>query len=200
MTKILLTLPEKYKHFSVAWDSTPSSERTIDNLRARLLKEQEKSKANGKDTKIAFNALRNQHKKTTTSCFTCGQQGHLKKDCNKNKQSKTSSGSNYKKCEKCHKGGHTIDECWSGQTFPNCKFCKATNHPEDKCYFKDQHEKQNNNSNSKKKNVNNKAQFLAEALFSNRILEKDTDFVCDSGATNHLAHGKEIMSDLQETE
>ncbi|KAJ1524577.1 hypothetical protein ONE63_011063 [Megalurothrips usitatus] len=56
MTKILVILPEQYKHFGVAWDSTPKEERTIDNLRSRLLKEEEKMKGNNNEAKVAFKA------------------------------------------------------------------------------------------------------------------------------------------------
>lgn len=34
------TLPENYKHFASAWDSTPAAEKTLSNLTARLLGEE----------------------------------------------------------------------------------------------------------------------------------------------------------------
>lgn len=32
MSKVLTVLPEKYKHFSTAWDSTPKTDKTIEKL------------------------------------------------------------------------------------------------------------------------------------------------------------------------
>ncbi|KAG8236804.1 hypothetical protein J437_LFUL014070 [Ladona fulva] len=44
MTKILMILPDQFKHFGSAWDSTAEDKKTQENLRARLLKEEEKLK------------------------------------------------------------------------------------------------------------------------------------------------------------
>lgn len=40
ISKILVTLPEKYKHFATAWESTPLEDKKIENLTARLLAEE----------------------------------------------------------------------------------------------------------------------------------------------------------------
>ncbi|KAK9739251.1 hypothetical protein QE152_g9167 [Popillia japonica] len=42
--RVLSTLPEKYKHFTTAWDSTPTNEKTLTKLAARLMPEEEKYK------------------------------------------------------------------------------------------------------------------------------------------------------------
>lgn len=44
ITKILMTLPPSYRGLVSAWDSTPVDERTLANLTARLLKEEEMDK------------------------------------------------------------------------------------------------------------------------------------------------------------
>ncbi|PNF36207.1 hypothetical protein B7P43_G09724 [Cryptotermes secundus] len=44
MTKITTILPEDYKHFSTAWDSTATVDRTLDNQVARLMLEEVKCK------------------------------------------------------------------------------------------------------------------------------------------------------------
>lgn len=40
VSKILATLPQEYKHFASAWDSTPKGEKTLENLTARLITEE----------------------------------------------------------------------------------------------------------------------------------------------------------------
>lgn len=40
ITKILMTLPTGYRHFVSAWESTPAGERTLENLKARLITEE----------------------------------------------------------------------------------------------------------------------------------------------------------------
>ncbi|KAL4113027.1 hypothetical protein QTP88_016731 [Uroleucon formosanum] len=40
MTKILMTLPENYKHFYGAWDSIPNVDKTLSNLSSRLMVEE----------------------------------------------------------------------------------------------------------------------------------------------------------------
>ena len=44
MSKILLTLPPSYRHFLSAWDSVPSTEKTIKLLTSRLVKEEIRTK------------------------------------------------------------------------------------------------------------------------------------------------------------
>lgn len=42
MTKILRGLPASYNHFSTCWESTSATERSMANLRARLMIEEER--------------------------------------------------------------------------------------------------------------------------------------------------------------
>jgi hypothetical protein len=44
MAKILSTLPRTFEHMETAWDSMQSNEKTLDNLRARLIQEEKKIK------------------------------------------------------------------------------------------------------------------------------------------------------------
>ncbi|GBO98773.1 Retrovirus-related Pol polyprotein from transposon TNT 1-94 [Eumeta japonica] len=47
ITKVLMSLPEDYKHFISAWESAPDDKQTYDNLVARLLIEEERIKEKG---------------------------------------------------------------------------------------------------------------------------------------------------------
>ena len=57
MTKITTILPEDYKHFSTAWDSTVTVDRTLDNLVARLMLEEVKCKYNLSFFSSAYSVL-----------------------------------------------------------------------------------------------------------------------------------------------
>ncbi|GBP10816.1 Retrovirus-related Pol polyprotein from transposon TNT 1-94 [Eumeta japonica] len=50
ITKVLMSLPEDYKHFISAWESAPDDKQTYDNLVARLLIEEERIKEKGGPT------------------------------------------------------------------------------------------------------------------------------------------------------
>lgn len=70
MTKVLTILPEKYKYFISAWESTPTSEKTIENLMARLLIEEARNRAAHEEEPVAFKAIEKR-------CFRCNSTKHL---------------------------------------------------------------------------------------------------------------------------
>ncbi|KAG8239360.1 hypothetical protein J437_LFUL018853 [Ladona fulva] len=136
MTKILTILPDQFKHFGSACDSTAEDKKTLENLRARLLKEEEKLKNNSQsqDDKVAFKAY-----KFKGICNYCGKQGHHYFECRSNPENNKhqrphreqrqykdiqKNEQTFKHCKKCDKDGHNVKECWQGKTFPTCKFCK----------------------------------------------------------------------------
>ncbi|CAB3248343.1 unnamed protein product [Arctia plantaginis] len=43
ITKVLMSLPEKYRHFIAAWESVPTENQTVGELMARLLIEEERN-------------------------------------------------------------------------------------------------------------------------------------------------------------
>lgn len=57
VAKILATLPGEYKHFASAWESTTRSERTLENLTARLIAEEMRNADREPEEKaVAFKA------------------------------------------------------------------------------------------------------------------------------------------------
>lgn len=120
MSKILATLPEKFKHFACAWDSTAQDQKTLTNLTSRLLSEENRMLAtDAKQDEVAF-------KSTEKKCHKCNNTGHLAKACKVNK------GNNQEtKCFKCNGRGHIAKFCKkednSGRTV-RCNICKKNNH------------------------------------------------------------------------
>jgi len=112
MSKVLSTLPDNYKHFNTAWESTATAERTLTNLIARLLAEESRGKE--EEHEISFKSVEKKFYKkrfqngNNVKCFRCGFNGHFARDC------------------------HNVGSSRSKQ----CSICKKTNHMEKNCFFR----------------------------------------------------------------
>ena len=189
MAKILVSLPDQYRYFSAAWDSTPTADKNVENLTARLCLEEEKYKNRSKneDLNVAFFAKNNKSKqKKPVVCHKCGESGHIKPKCPKKKW-----------CKECKSDSYNEEDCYNKnknhtrkhtKNVP-CVYCKKTNHQSDDCYFKQQHENKNKD----------KVSFLVETINTgNEVLythEDDTNkFIVDSGSTSHLINKCDLLS------
>lgn len=101
ITKIIMSLPVEYSSFSSAWESVPKPQRTLDNLRARLMVEEDRLIARGaiettealiakrasfsgeKKSGKKKNIPKRKTDKSKLKCFSCGKTGHWAKECNK---------------------------------------------------------------------------------------------------------------------
>lgn len=110
IAKILSSLPDSYKYFKSAWDSTSKEERTLENLTARLLKEEMGKNQN--TTEAIFKTAERSDK----LCFICKKPGHIAKFCKNSKPS----------CKICKKANHTAENCWKKEK--RCNICKKFNH------------------------------------------------------------------------
>jgi len=189
ISKIMTVLPEKYKHFSSAWDSTSKDDKTIENLISRLCQEEDKIKMGSKEeTPVTFRANMKENKDYNgITCFGCGQKGHIKSQCKKNTE---------KYCSRCKKNNHTENQCFNKNKA--CIYCKKTNHKEENCFFRKQHEETNkttfnsdkNHNNNGKQNKHSKVSFFA---LNNESVDDDAsnvfEMIVDSGC-NKMMDGK----------
>lgn len=84
MTKILMTLPMNYSHFHSAWESTSEAERTIENLRTRLMVEENRvtmQEGGESEALIAKRTKNFKSKKLPGKCYNCGEGSHWRRDC-----------------------------------------------------------------------------------------------------------------------
>lgn len=185
ISKILSTLPERYRHFRTAWESAPKEERTLTNLTARLIAEEGMNKNKESiDTNVAFNS-------TEKVCYKCSKKGHIARFC----QSKDNSHDREIKCFRCGKPGHLMKDCRMKnhtekrlENTNTCKICKKTNHTESSCYFRT---KQAENSS---KNNEKKVSFLTEE----KPVSADKNlFVIDSGCTSHMVNDIDLFKTIE---
>lgn len=89
ITKILMSLPEKLKHFISAWESTVAQSQTLQELTSRLLIEEERINSNENVTalssKVSINKKK-QNENRVIKCFACNKMGHIAKNCFKVKR------------------------------------------------------------------------------------------------------------------
>jgi hypothetical protein len=161
MTKITI-LPEDYKHFSTAWDSTATVDRTLDNLVARVMLEDVKCKMMTKEEEsIAFKTVNRTKGKAPFKRFNCNQIGHAQINCPERGK---------RNCSICKRNNHSEKDCYfrdkDDDTRKQCIICKKTNHTEKDCYFKD-------------RNKRSKVNFLAEAA-ETHYPKKTIDVSCSS--------------------
>lgn len=98
--KILVTLPENYEYFVTAWESMPSSEKTLTNLTAMLLAGETRNENTEVEEKnLAFQVV----------CYNCISTGHKAKQCKQN--ARPSNKFNNVRCFKFNATGHVANAC-----------------------------------------------------------------------------------------
>lgn len=110
ITKILMTLPDCYRHFISAWESVPPDQQTLSSLSSRLLVEEERNGACDEEATTALLTKSGQPRKfsersaSELKCYECGMTGHFRKDCRN------------RKCNYCGKIGHIYRDCRARQS------------------------------------------------------------------------------------
>ena len=174
----MVTIPETFKHFASAWESTPTAEKTLDNLTARLIAEEMRYKSVEIEEKaVAFKA-------SGKRCHKCNKIGHWASNCKARIKDKTME----VRCFRCNKVGHISIACKEKQSSreeKHCNICKKNNHLEQNCYFR----KEGTN----KTEENRRVSFLVSKGGPEDI------WIVDSGSTSHMTNRIDDLEDFKET-
>lgn len=107
MTKVLMSLPDRFKHFRSAWESVPESNQTLKELTSRLLIEEERIRSSEENTtaltSVSAKGNGKRDKAGNMICHKCNKPGHIAKNCYSRKP---------KICTYCKKVGHEASSCW----------------------------------------------------------------------------------------
>lgn len=165
ISKILVTLPDSYKSFVTAWESTSARDQTLENLTARILSEEARNiEQEEKENAVAFKTGIDEKRR----CFKCNNTGHLARACRK---------TTFKK----------YTDTKEKQLF--CKICKKSNHLEKDCYFRTDAKKKDRrmDKSEKQEKQNEKVSFLVHN-------QQDISWIVDSGTSHMINNNKYLMN------
>lgn len=103
IAKVLSELPEQFKHFVSAWESTQKEERTLTNLVARLSAEEATNNDKTTVQEVSFRASSSSNRNSNVKCFNCNKFGHYARNCKTEK---------LKPCRICKKTNHAEEKCF----------------------------------------------------------------------------------------
>lgn len=169
ITKILMTLPEHFKHFRSAWESVPDKNQTLEELTSRLLLEEERCKT--VESTTALVSKTSSQNNPTKKCYICAKAGHIAKNCYfRTKNSKNDKADKTNKfCSYCRKQGHLVQTCW---------IKKKKEEP------------------SNKNPVKEEVEHNAFMVYSDGV--KSGDWYLDSGATEHMTWDRSLFEKMFE--
>jgi transposase InsO family protein len=186
MTKIICTLPPKFRHLSAAWDSVPPNQQTIESLTLRLLKEESLNRMQGEmeeEGDRAFLASRG-------SSSGSGKK-NLSPEEKKKRAERISELKKKTRCNKCGKRGHWANEC------PDGKKESKPEKSERSAAAQKGDEKSEANTVSSDDHDDDSSAFMAYVGHGSENSLEDAWYL-DGGATDHMTDKLEWFSNFTE--
>ncbi|KAL7288350.1 hypothetical protein TKK_0017683 [Trichogramma kaykai] len=178
--KILGSLPTKFHPFISAWESVPEDKQTLDNLRERLLREENRL-SNSDDTCHALASMTISNGKNQEK--TQGNSGN-----NHNSKKRV-------KCNFCKKPGHLEKYC----------FAKKRQNRNANKNSRENADSQNSNVHENSSNYsafvahNNSTQFVPRDIKKYVSSDETEHWLLDSGASRHMCHRKDWFAEFAPT-
>lgn len=180
--KVMSILPQEYRYFSTAWQSTAKIEQTLANFIMRL-SDEEAAKKQGhkteeqasvfKTTQKPRNSYRkDDYKKHVKRCFKCNSTQHLANNCDAGAGTSGSS-----------QNSHSSQRGQNFGRFEKCGYCGKGNHTEERCFHR---------------KGDKKASHVAFYVGSAKTAT--STFLVDSGATSHMTNDREFIKNMEKTD
>ena len=172
--RIIASLPDEYQNFETAWDSKANSEKTLENLRSRLVQEEKKHKRKRDASRMRERDLQPPRSDQEALLSSTNHKSNNQfRVTNRN-----SHGGPYYKKDSQHKSNSDI---------PTCNYCKKKWHTKDDCRFKNRDHKPQS-PNKKAKLANTSTYKVDYSFISSTCLQafRNGKWIADSGASEHL--------------
>ena len=187
ITRVLSSLPKDYSHFHSAWDSVEQKKKTLENLIARLMSEEQrlpqKEEKKQSTALIANNNAKSDNVQVYNKnksggkgivCYNCNRPNHVKKDCFR--------------CWNCKQKGHRSNNC------PNPKRLEGA--PPQQQYQQRASNYAGNNNGAGRALHEDFEERLG--LMASADKQQDDVWVIDSGATDHMTYRRDWFASYEE--
>lgn len=182
--KIITVLPDSYSTFRTSWRAEPNP--SLPKLQSRLMAE-EKDRGTFDSVALLANKVKGSRRRVEKTpgdkknCCKCGMEGHWKKDCRQSpkQQSKKNEGGKYANAHGTE--AFVAESGFSSQDETEMESDEflSENHIEDVSYGLGV--------------VESKDESNTEHLVESILSEKSSDWINDSGATDHMTHDRSIF-------
>lgn len=178
ITKVLMSLPDKYSHFVSAWESVDPQKQNYDDLVARLLVEEERmqSKSSEGENVALYVQKQNRDSGGNMKCFKCGRVGHFIQQCK--------SSTDTRKCFICHKTGHLKYQCPKREKFVVRQDIRGEN----------SNKHNNHKSNAFSAVTASQAMSLDGSNRQQLNSSNSSKWVIDSGASEHMTFDRDLFT------
>lgn len=191
MAKIIMSLPQNYRHFISAWDSVPAAEKTITLLTSRLLKEEKMTKiysqGGGEQSETAYYS--GNGRRRVAQANPGPSRPHLPHSSYLDRGQKPSY-SNARSNHRGSTGGYRSGGNNGRSSWVVCHYCGFPGHMASNCRKRLREEKGRQN------NYQSDSQDFGYSSSISFTRRRNFDWFADSGATQHMTDQLEVLANF----
>lgn len=173
--RVMSSLPFKFNHFHSAWDSVSNTEKTMENLMARLQKEELRINKQAEEDDVSVALMTSKMRKTNFDRKTNQKFDNVK-------QQNRKKGGKIPKCANCKLLGHDAKNC------KGCFNCGSKEHMKRDCP----------GIGGNKVTPSEKVSFLSTEGYKGSSTNSLDSWVIDSGATDHMTHRRDCFATYED--